>query len=193
MLRIASFVSLALVCGVANASADVVVTVNKSTQRLHVAVDGMPRYEWPVSTARWGYNTPNGEYRPERLEKKWYSRKYSWSPMPHSIFFDGGYAIHGSYEVSRLGRPASHGCIRLSPRNAATLFALVKENRSNTRIVVTGNRPSGSYVAGGHRRHRVAREHYHYGGPGVNFEGVFNYAPPSPTPWTMDNQSWYRN
>jgi hypothetical protein len=120
----------------------VLITVNKSTQQLSVAVDGEPRYVWPTSTARRGYSTPNGSYRPERLERKWYSRKYDWSPMPYSIFFDGGYAIHGSYEISHLGRPASHGCIRLYPRHAAVLFALVQRNRGDTRIVVTGERPS---------------------------------------------------
>lgn len=131
-----------LLCGIARADAGVVVTVNKSTQRLTVEVDGFTRYQWPVSTARWGYRTPNGTYRPERLERKWFSRKYDWSPMPYSIFFNGGYAIHGSYEVSRLGRPASHGCIRLHPTNAAILFALVQEHRRDTTIIVTGDRPS---------------------------------------------------
>ena len=117
--------------------ASVVVTVDKTAQSLTVEVDGATRYQWPVSTARWGYRTPNGSYRPQRLERQWFSRKYDWSPMPHSIFFNGGYAIHGSTEVSRLGRPASHGCIRLHPKNAATLFELVSQ-RADTRIVVIG-------------------------------------------------------
>ena len=125
----------------ARADAGIVVTVDKTAQRLSVSVDGSPRYEWPVSTARWGYRTPNGTYRPERLERKWFSRKYDWSPMPYSIFFDGGYAIHGSYEISHLGRPASHGCIRLHPENAAVLFGLVKEHVRDTQIVITGEQP----------------------------------------------------
>jgi len=120
------------------ANASIVITVDKTAQQLTVEVNGAMRYQWPVSTARWGYRTPNGSYRPQRLERQWYSRKYDWSPMPHSIFFNGGYAIHGSYEISRLGRPASHGCIRLHPQNAATLFELVKGNVNNTQIVVTG-------------------------------------------------------
>jgi len=124
------------------AQSGIVVTVDKSAQRLTVVVDGADRYQWPVSTGRWGYSTPNGSYRPQRLERKWFSRKYDMSPMPYSIFFDGGYAIHGSYEVSRLGRPASHGCIRLSPSNAAVLFALVKGRTDDTRIVVTGEAPA---------------------------------------------------
>ena len=123
------------------ARAAILITVDKSTQQLTVNVDGATRYRWPVSTARWGYNTPNGTYRPQRLERQWYSRKYDWSPMPHSIFFAGGYAIHGSYEISRLGRPASHGCIRLHPKNAATLFELVRRNAGATRIEVVGSRP----------------------------------------------------
>ncbi|MCW5693760.1 MAG: L,D-transpeptidase [Pseudolabrys sp.] len=131
----------ALACAGVPARAGILITVDKSAQQLTVHVDGATRYRWPVSTARWGYNTPNGTYRPQRLERQWYSRKYDWSPMPHSIFFAGGYAIHGSNEISRLGRPASHGCIRLHPRNAATLFDLVKHNTGATRIEITGSRP----------------------------------------------------
>jgi len=140
-LLLALAATAALLGSLACAEAGVVVTVDKSVQRLSVSVDGFHRYEWPVSTARWGYLTPNGTYRPERLERKWFSRKYDWSPMPYSIFFDGGYAIHGSYEISRLGSPASHGCIRLHPQNAAVLFSLVQEHLRDTRIVVTGDRP----------------------------------------------------
>jgi len=149
-LAIACAALAVLLGGIAYAHADVVIVVNKTTQRLSVAVDGTPRYEWPVSTARMGYNTPNGTYRPERLERQWFSRKYDWSPMPHSIFFDGGYAIHGSYEISRLGTPASHGCIRLHPNNAATLYSLVQEHRNSTRIVITGERPSRLYMSSEH-------------------------------------------
>ena len=152
-----------LVGGSARADAGIVVTVDKTIQRLTVEVDGATRYHWPVSTARWGYRTPNGSYRPERLERKWFSRKYDWSPMPHSIFFNGGYAIHGSYEISRLGRPASHGCIRLHPENAAILFALVQQHRRDTVIVVTGDRPPAPDVS---RRPRPARV------PG-SFEEIF--------------------
>jgi hypothetical protein len=125
-----------------HAEAGIVITVDKSAQRLSVAVDGMNRYEFPVSTARIGYRTPNGTYRPERLAVKWFSRKYDRSPMPHSIFFHGGYAIHGSYEVSRLGSPTSHGCIRLHPDNATTLYNLVKGRVAETRIVIAGEGPT---------------------------------------------------
>lgn len=150
------------------AQAGIVVTVDKTSQRLSVVVDGVNRFDWPVSTARWGYETPNGSYRPERLERKWFSRKYDWSPMPYSIFFDGGYAIHGSYEVSRLGRPASHGCIRLHPRNAATLFALVQDHRNDTTIVVTGEAPASAMQARGEPRQRGS------------FEAIFRDAPVYP-------------
>jgi hypothetical protein len=127
--------------GLSVARAAVVVTVDQSAQRLAVTVDGAQRYEWPVSTARVGYRTPNGTYKPQRLARKWFSRKYDWSPMPYSIFFDGGYAIHGSYEIKHLGRPASHGCVRLHPDNAALLFALVRERVGDTTIVISGERP----------------------------------------------------
>jgi hypothetical protein len=163
-LATACVVIAALCAGLGAAQAAVVVTVDKSAQELSVTVDGAQRYHWPVSTARWGYRTPNGTYRPQRLERKWFSRKYDWSPMPYSIFFNEGYAIHGSYEISRLGRPASHGCIRLHPENAALLFALVKEHVNDTTIVVTGERPEKIQVRvrdeDEHevRRHRVHRE-----------------------------------
>ena len=133
---------VALLIGTVPAAAKVVVTIDKSTQHMSVSVDGTPRYNFAVSTGRAGYGTPSGTYRPQRLARTWFSKKYYNSPMPHSIFFHGGFAIHGSYEISRLGGPASHGCVRLHPSNAAALYALVqKEGMENTSIVVTGSNP----------------------------------------------------
>jgi len=95
-------------------------------------------YRWVVSTASPGYFTPRGTYRPQRTARMWYSRKYDMSPMPYSVFFHGGYAIHGTGAVRQLGRPASHGCVRLHTANAATFYAMVREvGFGNTRIVVT--------------------------------------------------------
>ncbi len=120
------------------ARADVVVRIDKSSQRMAVSVDGMMRYAWPVSTGRRGYGTPSGVFHPQMMARRWFSRKYYNSPMPHSIFFYHGYAIHGSYDLARLGGPASHGCVRLHPSNAAALFALVERSgRRNTRIVIS--------------------------------------------------------
>lgn len=117
------------------------VHIDKSAQRMTVVVDGTPRYAWRVSTGRRGYGTPVGHFRPQRLARRWFSTRYYGSPMPYSIFFHRGYAIHGTYQISRLGGPASHGCVRLHPGNAATLFALVQRSGlSNTSIVVTGGR-----------------------------------------------------
>jgi len=119
--------------------ADVLISIDKSSQRMTVVVDGRERHHWQVSTGVGG-GPPSGAYRPERMERTWYSRKYNWSPMPHAIFFHEGYAIHGTYYVSRLGTPASHGCVRLLPANAAELFALVRgEGMGRTRIVVSGS------------------------------------------------------
>ncbi|MGN6569898.1 MAG: L,D-transpeptidase [Pseudolabrys sp.] len=175
-------VLVACLCAAMPARAGIVVTVDKSAQRLSVDVDGARRYDWPVSTARWGYRTPVGTYRPERLERKWFSRKYDMAPMPWSIFFSGGYAIHGSYEVSRLGRPASHGCIRLHPNNAKILFELVRANVRDTRIVVTGEgapalrqeriasvrkHPVRSYGEETTFRNIFAPSNPYYGGPGA--------------------------
>jgi lipoprotein-anchoring transpeptidase ErfK/SrfK len=119
------------------ADAAIVVQIDRAGQRMAVIVDGAPRYNWRVSTARRGYITPPGTYHPEMLARRWFSRKYYNSPMPHSIFFYGGFAIHGSYEISHLGRPASHGCVRLDPSNAAILFGLVqREGTAATTIVI---------------------------------------------------------
>ena len=122
---------------VARADASIIVNIDRSSQRLSVMVDGAPRYNWRVSTARAGYVTPPGTYHPQILARQWFSKKYYNSPMPHSIFFYGGFAIHGTYEISRLGGPASHGCVRLDPSNAATLFNLVqREGMVATTIVI---------------------------------------------------------
>ena len=119
------------------ARAGVVVQIDKSSQRMAVRVDGMMRYFWPVSTGRRGYGTPSGVFQPTMMARRWYSRKYYNSPMPHSIFFYHGFAIHGTTDIRRLGGPASHGCVRLHPSNAATLYALVERNgRDNTRIEI---------------------------------------------------------
>ncbi len=120
------------------ACADVVVQIDKSSQRMAVSVDGMMRYNWPVSTGRGGYGTPSGVFYPQLMARRWFSRRYYNSPMPHAIFFYHGFAIHGTYELSRLGGPASHGCVRLHPSHAAALFALVGRNGpGNTRIVIS--------------------------------------------------------
>ena len=149
MLRIvfAFATAVMLLAGMARADAAVEITVDKSAQKLTVMVDGATKYEWPVSTARRGYKTPNGSYKPEWLARKHFSRQYHWSPMPYSIFFHEGYAIHGSYEVARIGHPASHGCIRLSTKNAALLFALVKDRKDDTTIKVTGEAPVKTMIA----------------------------------------------
>jgi len=119
-------------------AAAIVAKIDKSAQRMTVYVKGTRAYSWPVSTARRGYRTPLGTYRPTRLHRMWYSRKYNNSPMPFSIFFHGGYAVHGTNHIRSLGRPASHGCVRLHPANAARLYSLVhRYGMGNTRIVVT--------------------------------------------------------
>jgi lipoprotein-anchoring transpeptidase ErfK/SrfK len=138
LLRLA-VVLVATICTAVPASAAALVAhIDLSSQRMTVKVNGKAQYTWAVSTARPGYRTPTGSYSPKRLEKVWYSRKYDNAPMPNSIFFLGGYAIHGTNAVGKLGRPVSHGCVRLAPGNAAKLFSMVKKYGSgSTRIVVT--------------------------------------------------------
>ena len=133
---LAATVVLAESCS-SRAVAGVLVVINKSSQRMDVVVDGVREYRWPVSTGRGRFGTPSGVFRPTMLARRWFSRRYYHSPMPYSIFFHRGYAIHGTYELSRLGGPASHGCVRLHPQNAAILFSLVQQDGANhTRIVI---------------------------------------------------------
>ncbi len=119
----------------------VAITVDKDSQQMTVAVDGVERYRWPVSSGLPSYETPNGSFRAFRMEEDHYSKEFDEAPMPHSIFFTKvGHAIHGTDSVNRLGSPASHGCVRLSRENAAKLYALVKqEGVINTTVKLTGS------------------------------------------------------
>src|ERR1700710_234479 len=108
------------------AQAKVAITVDKDAQMLTVAVDGVARYQWPVSTGNPSHETPNGSFRTFRMEASHFSKEFDDAPTPHSIFFTKvGHAIHGTESESRLGTPASHGCVRLSKANATTLYELV--------------------------------------------------------------------
>ena len=120
--------ALALACAPGGALANVQVEVDVGSQTMEVYVNGQLRHTWRVSTRRNGYETPGGNYSVKRMEEEWYSKEYDDAPMPHAVFFSGGYAIHGTYDVKRLGRPASHGCVRLAPSNAARLFSLVERH-----------------------------------------------------------------
>ena len=114
-----------------------VAKVSIATQRMEVSVDGRHVATWKVSTAGKGYVTPKGSFKPTRMHEMWYSRKYDNAPMPHSVFFRGGYAVHATPHVRNLGRPASHGCVRLAPESAADFFQLVQTfGPSNTAIVI---------------------------------------------------------
>jgi hypothetical protein len=139
----------AFVCAVAPARAAVLIEVDKSTQRMAVSVDGVPRWNFAVSTGRRGYDTPSGSYRAFRMEADHYSKEWDDAPMPHSIFFTKiGHAIHGSFDIKRIGSPASHGCVRLAPENAAMLYALVQEQGVlNTTVVLGGQIPVNANVA----------------------------------------------
>jgi len=116
----------------------VVAQINVSSQNLFLTVNGWPVGYWAVSTAGIGYHTPRGTFQVQRLAKVWFSKKYDNSPMPNSVFFDGGIAIHGTYHLKALGHPVSHGCVRLAPQNAERLYDLVEQyGRTRTRIIVT--------------------------------------------------------
>ena len=155
----------------------ILININKAEQKMTVFVDGIEKYHWPVSTGRAGYSTPSGTYAATSMNEIWYSKEWDNSPMPHSIFFiKDGHAIHGSYEVKNLGKPVSHGCVRISPENATTLYALVKQNGlENTQVVLTGVTPGGEFKSA-----RVPAQAHHaqaQADPGASFSsfGAPNY------------------
>jgi len=171
--------TLAWFISIESAAAKLDILVDKATQRMFVIQDGYIRYMWPVSTGHDATQTPNGIFTPQRLERNWFSTAYYNSPMPFSIFFHKGYAIHGSYAIDRLGGPASHGCVRLHPHHAAILFDLVQlEGPNRTTIEVTDQgRPMEPPLP---RREMAA-------GPGMNQQGMnpppgMNQPPMNPPP-----------
>ncbi|MGX7875268.1 L,D-transpeptidase [Mesorhizobium sp. ORM6] len=121
----------------AHAANRIVARVSLSQQVMEVSVDGRPTFAWKVSTGDRAHVTPTGSFRPTRMHEMWYSKKYDNAPMPHSVFFSGGYAVHATYAIKRLGRPASHGCVRLHPDAAADFYQLVEAfGPANTSIVI---------------------------------------------------------
>jgi lipoprotein-anchoring transpeptidase ErfK/SrfK len=157
--------------GVKEAGPTILISINKTKQRMTVFLDGIEKYDWPVSTGRPGYSTPSGTYTATSMNEIWYSKQWDNSPMPHSVFFiKDGHAIHGTYEGKNLGKPASHGCVRISLENAATLYALVeKSGLKNTQVVLTGATPGGEYKFANVARAQVQVQAQ--AGPGWGFFG----------------------
>ncbi len=126
------------------AQANLLIEIDKAAQRMTVTLNGEQLYKWPVSTGANGFDTPSGAFRPFRMEIDHTSDEYENAPMPYSIFFTmTGNAVHGTEYESSLGHAVSHGCVRLSVKNAATLWALVKQEKmANTSVVVTGEIPN---------------------------------------------------
>ena len=160
-----------------------------------VAVDGATRYVWPVSTGRAGYDTPNGTFKVNRMDADHLSQEWDNAPMPHTMFFDmHGHAIHGFFDVKHLGSPVSHGCVRLAPANAATLFALVQgQGMSQTTVVVSGQAPARGGEEMARRRapaQQVAAQPAQAAPPGYDYQP----APPQPYPAQAygQPQTYYR-
>ena len=133
------------------------VSVDLKTQRMTVSEYGAAKYTWPISSGTEEFPTPRGTFRPQWTAKMWYSKKYDNAPMPHAVFINGGVAVHATYHTRSLGRPASHGCIRLAPANAATFYKLVhKHGLKMIRVSVYGT-PEYSAPAVASRSERTRR------------------------------------
>jgi hypothetical protein len=156
------------------AYAGVLIAVDKSTQHMTVSVDGFTRYDWPISTGRPGFDTPNGTFHPQWMSEMHYSKQYEDAPMPHSIFFTKGEAIHGFTDTPFGVAAVSHGCVRLPPSYASALYQLVKEQgMPNTTIVVRGRIPRRPLVA---QQGQSVQEADSYAGQGYGQPGYRDYA-----------------
>jgi len=168
------------------AHADLLINIDKSAQRMTVTVNGEQLYEWPVSTGGRGYDTPSGTFKPFRMEIDHYSEEWDNAPMPYSIFFtQTGNAIHGTYEQRNLGRAVSHGCVRLSVKNAATLWGLVKhEKMANTKVVLNGAIPNaGPPTVARSRPMPLTPDAPLYRAPPPQYQRVYDARPPLPSPF----------
>ncbi|MDI1345379.1 MAG: L,D-transpeptidase [Pseudolabrys sp.] len=193
---LAALCALALSVFVQPARAELSIAIDKSRQQMTVALNGAPLFVWPVSTGAPGYDTPSGAFTPFRMERTHFSREWDDAPMPHSVFFTRqGHAIHGSNHLKAIGTPASHGCVRLEPKNARILFDLVKQEGMQTvRVTLSGETPErgaaqvarrgdgimsddGDTVGSVPPRRRVMRQDY-YGRPRYYYYGESPYYPP---------------
>ena len=161
-----------------------------------VLLDGVETYDWPVSTGKAGYSTPSGTYSATSMNEVWYSKQWDNAPMPHSIFFmKDGHAIHGSYEVKNPGKPVSHGCVRISPENATTLYALVEQNGlENTQVTLTGVTLGGEYkvarrASSAHRYAQARRGWFRFGN---NYYTRPQYRSSGFGAWFGGSQGYYR-
>jgi L,D-transpeptidase catalytic domain len=172
--KLAMLSSMWLACVALPAQANILIQIDQSTQHMSVDVDGQRLYDWRVSTGRPGYDTPNGTFRPNRMDADHFSQEYDNAPMPDAIFFDlNGHAIHGSYEP--IGQPAaSHGCVRLDPVNAAKLFDLIEEQgMGNTTVQINGDVTVALHNSKSAPRARAARRQPPPSGPDASWdEGV---------------------
>jgi hypothetical protein len=170
------------------AHADLLIEVDKSAQRMTVTVNGEQLYEWPVTTGGRDYDTPSGTFKPFRMEIDHYSDEYDNAPMPYSIFFtQTGNAIQGTYEQRSLGRAVSHGCVRLSVKNAATLWGLVKhEKMANTKVVLSGEIPdAGLPTVARSRPLPLTPDDPIYRASPPQYQRVYDDRPPLPTPFFL--------
>jgi len=168
------------------AYADLLIEIDKSTQRMTVTVNGEQLYDWPVTTGGRDYDTPSGTFKPFRMEIDHYSEEWDNAPMPYSIFFtQTGNAIHGTYEQRNLGRAVSHGCVRLSVKNAATLWGLVKrEKMANTKVVLNGSIPgAGPPTVARSQPMPLTPDAPLYRAPPPQYQRVYEARPPLPSPF----------
>jgi len=145
VLRFVAAVAAAVLLTAASAEAAVRIRIDLTAQQLEAVTPQGETVRWKISSGRRGYETPRGTYSVMRMEADHHSDEYDQAPMPYAIFFSPrGLAIHGSYERG-LGRPLSHGCVRLAVANARQLFGWVEKHGAT--IEITGGAGGGRSLA----------------------------------------------
>jgi lipoprotein-anchoring transpeptidase ErfK/SrfK len=148
--------------------------INLATQTMTVSDTNGQLYRWPISSARSGYVTPTGTFNVNWTSRMHYSKQYDLAPMPHAVFFHEGVAVHATNAIGNLGQPASHGCVRLHPKNARIFYNLVNDHGMQLTQVVVHGKPPYSPVVAERRQRRYAQQQ-----PAFQPFGFFAYQQPT--------------
>lgn len=111
------------------------IEVNLSKQRLIAWEGGRRVYSVPISSGkrstptRVGTFTIQSKHRTARMR----GRGYNVPNVPYTMYYSGGYAIHGAYWHNRFGTPVSHGCVNLPVGQARKLYSFASHG---TKVVV---------------------------------------------------------
>jgi lipoprotein-anchoring transpeptidase ErfK/SrfK len=100
------------------------IEIQLSTQRLIAWQGKKQAYAVVVSTGKSTTPTLKGvfeiqtQYRTARMQ----GDDYDIPDVPYTMYYSGGYGIHGAYWHNSFGTPVSHGCVNVAVDHAKWLF-----------------------------------------------------------------------